>query len=540
MAAKEFKFGQEARDKILTGVNTLADAVKVTLGPRGKTVLIKQAFGSPTVTKDGVTVAKQVELEDPFEDSAAQTLKQVAQKTNDAAGDGTTTATVLAQSIISEGLKLVSAGYNPADLKRGIEYAVNHITDQLEGMSKQVTAEKEIAQVGAISANGDKEVGNMIADAMKKVGNEGVISLEEGQGLDTTVDVVTGYQFDRGWLSQHFITNEKLESVLDDALVLIYDKSINNAQIAINIMEAISQNISGKPLLIIAENVEGDALPTLVINHMRKAFISCCVKAPGFGDRRKEMLEDIATLTGATVISEDTGMKIENFDLNWLGRAKRITTTKGNCTIVEGAGSTEAIQDRVNEIRTAAENAESDWDREKQEERLAKLVGGVAMISVGGATETEMKEKKDRVEDALSATRAAIEEGIVPGGGIALLRAAGALDNIDIPDEYVQGAKLIRKAAEAPLKQIIENMGEDPTIVRIEVLKSDNINFGFNARTEQFEDLLEAGVIDPAKVVRCALQNAASIAGMLLITECLMAEVKQDEPQNPGQGMPMM
>lgn len=539
MTAKEFKFGQEARDKVLAGVNTLANAVRVTLGPRGKTVMIKQSFGMPTVTKDGVTVAKQVTLEDPFEDAAAQTIKQVAQKTNDVAGDGTTTATVLAQSIIQEGLKLVSAGYNPSDLKNGIEFAVDHIVKELENVSKKVTDQKEITQVGTISANGDSEIGNMIADAMDKVGNEGVISLEEGKGINTTLDVVTGYQFDRGWLSQHFTTNEKLESVLENPVVLLFDKNLSNAQVVISILESCHQKMPGRPILIIAEDVGGDALPTLVINHMRKTVQSCCVKAPGFGDRRKEMLEDIATLTGATVVSEDTGLKIENFSTDWLGSAKRAIVKKGNCTIIEGAGTTEDIEMRVEEIRMSAENADNDYDREKQEERLAKLVGGVAMISVGAATESEMKEKKDRVEDALNATKAAVQEGIVAGGGVALFRAALSLDNADVPDGCVEGVKIVRKAVEEPLRRIVLNMCGDPTLVRLRILENDNVNFGFNARTEVFEDLMESGVIDPTKVVRCALQNAASVAGMVLITECMMAEVVKNEQAKP-QGMPVM
>ncbi|KKL16263.1 hypothetical protein LCGC14_2497330, partial [marine sediment metagenome] len=457
MASKEFRFADEARAKMLKGVNILSDAVKVTLGPRGRNVVIQKQWGAPHITKDGVTVAKEVKLEDPFEDMGAQMLKQVAQKTADVAGDGTTTATVLAQAIVTEGTKLVTAEYNPTDLKRGIDFAVEKIVEEIEKNSKTVTSKKEVTQVGTISSNEDAEIGQMIADAMEQVGNEGVISIEEGKKLKSELNVVTGYQFDKGYLSTYFATNEKLECVLEEPLILICEKQVNNVQIVLPLLKACHEQLPDRPLLLIAEDVGGDALPTFVINHQRDSFKSCCVKAPGFGDRRKEMLNDIATLTGATLVSEDVGLKLENFDISWVGQAKRAIITKGNCTIIEGRGDTTAVETRVAEIRSEIDAADGDWDQEKQEERLAKLVGGVAMISVGGATETEMKEKKDRVEDALNATRAAVQEGIVAGGGVAILRAAQVLDSFDIPEDLLNGVKIVRKAAEEPLRRIVLN-----------------------------------------------------------------------------------
>lgn len=542
MAVKEFRFSQDARNKVLAGVNTLANAVRVTLGPRGRNVVIQKPYGAPHVTKDGVTVAKEVFLEDPFEDMGAQMLKQVASKTADVAGDGTTTATVLAQAIVNEGSKLVAAEHNPTDLKRGIDYAVEHVVNELANLSRPVTDKKEIAQVGTVSANEDKHVGEMIANAMEQVGNEGVITLEEGSGLNTEVSVVTGYQFDKGYLSQHFATNEKLECVLQEPLILMCEKGVNNVSVILPVLKACHENFPGRPLMLIAEDVGGDALPTLVVNHLKDSFKSCAVKTPGFGDRRKEMLQDLAILTGATVVSEELGHKLENFDLSWLGTAKKVVTTKTNCTVVEGGGSAEAVENRVTQIRSAIEVADSEWARERQEERLAKLVGGVAVISVGAATEAEMKEKKDRVEDALNATRAAVQEGIVPGGGVALLRAAKVLDALDVPDEFRNGVNIVRKAVEEPMRRIVLNAGGDPTFIRLEILKDDTPGFGYNARTEKFENLVDAGVIDPAKVVRCALQNAASVAGLALTTECMIAtKPEENKPQQPGpQGMPMM
>ncbi len=557
MASKEFKFAEEARSKVLKGVDTLANAVKVTLGPRGRNVVIQKAFGPPHITKDGVTVAREVELEDQFENMGAQMLKQVAQKTADVAGDGTTTATVLAQAIVQEGSKLVTAGYNPTDLKRGIDFAVEKVVEEIGNISRPIASKDEIAQIGTISSNEDKEVGDMIADAMEQVGNEGVISLEEGKALKTELTVVNGYQFDRGYLSTHFATNEKLESVLEEPLILICERAVSNVQIVIPVLKACHEAFPGKPLLVIADDVGGDALPTFVVNHIRDSFKSCCVKAPGFGDRRKEMLNDLAVLTGATVVSEDVGLKLESFGvqatdqngqpfgpptgLQWLGYAKRVITTKNTCTIVEGGGDPEKVESKIAEIRSAIEAATSDWDRDRQEERLAKLAGGVAVIAVGAATEAEMKEKKDRVEDALNATRAAVQEGIVAGGGVAILRAAKILDSIEVPEELRRGVDIVRKATEEPLRRIVLNAGGDPTLVRLKILESEDQNFGYNARTEQFEDLVKSGVIDPAKVVRCALQNAASVAGLVLTTECMIAEKPQENQQQSGpHQMPMM
>lgn len=542
MSAKEFQFSDDARAKMLEGVNTLANAVRVTLGPRGRNVVIEKSYGSPHSTKDGVTVAKAVELDDKFANMGAQLVKQVASKTADVAGDGTTTATVLAQDMINEGAKLVTARHNPTDIKRGMDFAVGHVVDRLKEMSRDVSDTKEIAQVGAISSNGDLEIGNMIADAMEQVGNEGVITLEEGQAINTELRVVNGYRFDKGYLSQYFVTNDKLESVLNDALVLVTAGPINNAtNVLIPMMEKVSAAFPQRPLLIIAESVEGEALPTLVLNHAKGAFKCCPVKAPGFGDRRKEMLGDIATLTGATLISEETGLKLENFQISWLGSAKKVVTTANSCTITEGQGDVNELETRVANIRVAAENALSGYDREKQEERLAKLVGGVAVIAVGAATEAEMKEKKDRVEDALSATRAAVQEGVVPGGGVALLRAADVLDDaLDVPAGYSQGVEIVRNALRAPLSRIVSNAGGDASEVRIRVLENDDINFGYNAQTEEFEDLVASGVIDPTKVVRCALQNAVSVAGLILTTECMIVEKKEDKPTQPGMPGMMM
>lgn len=540
MTAKEFKFSEEARAKVLKGVNTLADAVKVTLGPRGRNVVIQKQFGPPHITKDGVTVAKEVFLKDAFENMGAQMLKQVAQKTADVAGDGTTTATVLAQAIVTEGAKLVAADYNPTDLKRGIDFAVDKVVQEIDRMSKQVTSKKEIAQIGTISSNEDKEIGNMIADAMEQVGNEGVISLEEGKGLKTELTVVNGYQFDRGYLSPHFATNEKLESVLEKPLILLCDQPVSNVAVVMPMLQKCHDKYPGRPLVVIADDIAGDALPTFIVNHLKDSFKSCCIKAPGFGDRRKEMLNDLAILTGATLVSEETGLKLENFDPNWLGTSSRVTTTKSTCTIVRGGGDSDDIKKRVGEIRAAIDGATSDWDKEKQEERLAKLVGGVAVIAVGAATEAEMTEKKDRVEDALNATRAAVQEGIVAGGGVALIRALKVLDSV--PEEFEHGAKIVRKALTAPLSRIVENAGLDASEVRMKILEQEDESFGFNARTEKFEDLVSVGVIDPAKVVRCALQNAASVAGLALTTECMIADIPEDTPQQPGGGpqMPMM
>ena len=541
MVAKEFKFSEEARKKVLAGVNVLSDAVKITLGPRGRNVVIQKRHGPPHVTKDGVTVAREVFLEDQFEDMGAQMVKEVASKTADVAGDGTTTATVLAQSIVTEGSKLVSADHNPSDLKRGIDFAIDHVVEKLAELSKEVTSKDEMTQVGTISSNGDTEIGEMIADVMEQVGNDGIISLEEGKTYLTEFNVVNGYQFDKGYLANQFATNERLESVLDNPVILICEKSITNSNVILPILKKCHDNPStgGRPLLIIAEDVAGDALPTLVVNHLRLAFSSCCVKAPGFGDRRKEMLQDIAVLTGATLVSEDVGLKLENFDTAWLGSARQVISTKDSCTIVRGSGDEEDIQKRIQEIRSAVKSADGDWDAEKQEERLAKMSGGVAVISVGAATDTEMKEKKDRIEDALSATRAAVQEGIVPGGGIALLRAAEYLGDLDISDELKNGVNIVRRALEEPFRRIVVNAGVDASFVKIEVLKKSDWSFGFNARTEKYEDLVAAGVVDPVKVVRCALQNAASVAGLVLTTECLIASKPEDKkPQGPG--APMM
>ena len=539
MAAKELMFNTEARAKLKRGVDALAEAVKVTLGPKGRNVVIDKKFGSPTVTKDGVTVAKEVELSDPIENMGAQMVKEVATKTSDLAGDGTTTATVLAQAIFREGLKNVTAGANPMELKRGIERAVEAVVEHLRTMSVPSAGKKEIAQVGSISANNDKEIGNLIADAMEKVGKDGVITVEEAKGLETTLETVDGMQFDRGYLSPYFVTDpEKMEAVLDDAYILIHDKKISAMKELLPVLEKVAQ--SGRPMLIIAEDVEGEALATLVVNKLRGTLKVVAVKAPGFGDRRKEMLRDIAVLTGGQVISEEVGFKLENATLNDLGRAKRTVVDKDNTTVVDGKGKEGDISGRINEIKAAIDKSTSDYDREKLQERLAKLSGGVAVINVGAATETEMKEKKARVEDALHATRAAVEEGIVPGGGVALLRAQAALEKIRGTEDEKIGVEIVRRALEEPIRMIAQNAGAEGSIVVAKVKESKEKNFGYNAATDTYEDLVRAGVIDPTKVTRTALQNAASIAGLLLTTECVVVEKKEDKPAPaapPGGGM---
>ncbi len=534
MAAKIVKFSEEARAKILSGVKILADAVTVTLGPKGRNVVIEKAFGAPTVTKDGVTVAKEIQLEDKFENMGAQMVKEVASKTSDVAGDGTTTATVLARAIFVEGAKMVAAGHDPMSLKRGIDKAVGIATEELKKMSKATKERREIAQVGTISANNDAAIGEIIADAMEKVGKEGVITVEEAKGLETTLEVVEGMQFDRGYLSPYFVTDpEKMECRLEDAFLLIHEKKISSIKDLLPILEAIAR--TGRPFLIIAEDVEGEALATLVVNKIRGTLQCAAVKAPGFGDRRKAMLEDIAILTGGRLIAEELGIKLENVTLNDLGRARRIVIDKDNTTIVDGAGKKADIEARVKQIRAQIEETTSDYDREKLQERLAKLVGGVAVIRVGAATEVEMKEKKARVEDALHATRAAVEEGIVPGGGVALIRAAAALDRIEAPTEEMVGVQIVRRAMEDPLRWIANNAGWEGSIV-IDKVKSNKGAFGFNAATEQFEDLMKAGIVDPTKVVRTALQNAASVAGLLLTTEAMVAEKPEERkaPAAPG------
>jgi len=532
MAAKEIVYTESARNLILAGVNALADAVKVTLGPKGRNVVIEKSFGSPTVTKDGVTVAKEIELENRFENMGAQMVREVASKTSDVAGDGTTTATVLAQAIYREGSKLVAAGHNPMEIKRGIDKAVESLTETLKKMAKQTKDPKEIAQVGTISANGDKEIGEKLAQAMEKVGKEGVITVEESKTAETVLEVVEGMQFDRGYLSPYFVTDpERMEAVLEDAYLLISEKKISNMKDLLPVLEAIAR--SQKPLLIIAEDIEGEALATLVVNKLRGTLHCAAVKAPGFGDRRKEMLKDIAVLTGGQVIAEELGLKLENVTISDLGRAKRVALDKDNTTIVDGAGDKEKIKGRIAEIRGQIENTTSDYDREKLQERLAKLVGGVAVIKVGAATETEMKEKKARVEDALHATRAAVEEGIVPGGGVALIRAQSSLDSLKLDDEQRFGVSIIRRAIEEPLRQIVQNAGLEGSIV-VNKVKEGKDDFGYNAATDQYGNLLSQGVIDPVKVVRTALQNAASVASLMLTTECLVAERPKDEKAAAG------
>jgi chaperonin GroEL len=538
MAAKELLFSLDARARLKNGLDALADAVKITLGPKGRNVVLDKKFGSPTITKDGVTVAKEIELSDPIENMGAQILKEVATKTSDLAGDGTTTATVLAQAIYREGLKNVTAGANPMELKRGIEKAVEAVVENLKELSVPSAGKKEIAQVGAISANNDKEIGNLIAEAMEKVGKDGVITVEEAKGIETTLETVDGTQFDRGYLSPYFVTDpEKMQTVLEDSYLLIHDKKISSMKELLPVLEQTVQ--SGKPLLIIAEDVEGEALATLVVNKLRGTLKVVAVKAPGFGDRRKEMLRDIAVLTGGQVISEEVGLRLENVALNHLGRAKRILVDKDDTTIIDGRGKPDDIKGRINEIRVAIEKTTSDYDREKLQERLAKLSGGVAIINVGAATETELKEKKARVEDALHATRAAVEEGIVPGGGIALLRAQTALEKIRGTDDEKTGVAIVRRALEEPIRIIAQNAGAEASIVVAKVRASKERNFGYNAATDTYEDLVKAGVIDPTKVTRTALQNAASIAGLLLTTECVVAESKGENgaPAAPGGGM---
>jgi chaperonin GroEL len=537
MAAKELLFNTDARARLKKGVDALAEAVKVTLGPKGRNVVIDKKFGSPTVTKDGVTVAKEVELTDPIENMGAQMVKEVATKTSDLAGDGTTTATVLAQAIFREGLKNVTAGANPMELKRGIDKAVEAIVEELKSISVPTAGKKEIAQVGTISANNDKEIGNLIAEAMEKVGKDGVITVEEAKGLETTLETVDGMQFDRGYLSPYFVTDpDKMEAVLDDPYILIHDKKISAMKELLPVLEKVAQ--SGRPMLIIAEDVEGEALATLVVNKLRGTLRVAAVKAPGFGDRRKEMLRDIAVLTGGNVISEEVGFKLENATLNDLGRAKRVTVDKDNTTVVDGRGKDGDIQGRIGEIRAAIEKSTSDYDREKLQERLAKLSGGVAVINVGAATETEMKEKKARVEDALHATRAAVEEGIVPGGGVALIRAQRVLDKVKGTSDEKIGIDIIRRAVEEPIRAIATNAGVEGSIVLAKVKESEK-SFGYNAASDEYEDLVKAGVIDPTKVTRTALQNAASIAGLLLTTECVVVEKKEEKPAAPA-GAPGM
>jgi chaperonin GroEL len=539
MSAKELQFSTDARARLKRGVDALADAVKITLGPKGRNVVIDKKFGSPTITKDGVTVAKEIELSDPVENMGAQMVKEVATKTSDLAGDGTTTATVLAQAIFREGLKNVTAGANPMELKRGIEKAVEAVVEDLRKLSVPSAGKKEIAQVGTISANNDKEIGNLIAEAMEKVGKDGVITVEEAKGLETTLETVDGTQFDRGYLSPYFVTDpEKMETVIEDAYLLIHDKKISSMKELLPILEKVAQG--GKPMLIIAEDVDGEALATLVVNKLRGTLKVAAVKAPGFGDRRKEMLRDVAVLTGGQVISEEVGFKLENVALTDLGRAKRIVVDKDNTTIVDGRGKPDDIQGRINEIKAAIEKSTSDYDREKLQERLAKLAGGVAIINVGAATETELKEKKARVEDALHATRAAVEEGVVPGGGVALIRAQSALDRIRGTEDEKTGVDIVRRALEEPIRLIAQNAGAEGSIVVAKVRESKDRNFGYNAATDTYEDLVKAGVIDPTKVTRTALQNAASIAGLLLTTECVVAEKPEAKPAfagAPGGGM---
>ncbi|HHJ38574.1 MAG: molecular chaperone GroEL [Methylothermaceae bacteria B42] len=537
MAAKEIKFSDDARHKMAHGVNVLAKAVKVTLGPKGRNVVLEKSFGAPTVTKDGVSVAKEVELKDKFENMGAQMVKEVASQTSDAAGDGTTTATVLAQAILNEGLKAVAAGMNPMDLKRGIDKAVIAAVDELKNLSVPCMDSKAIAQVGAISANNDAEIGNIISEAMDKVGKEGVITVEEGSGLENELDVVEGMQFDRGYLSPYFITNQENMSVeMENPLILIHDKKVSNIRDLLPVLEAVAK--AGRPLLIIAEDVEGEALATLVVNNMRGILKACAVKAPGFGDRRKAMLEDIAVLTGATVISEELGMSLEKATLEDLGTAKRVVITKDDTTIIDGAGSKENIEARIKQIRAQIEEATSDYDREKLQERLAKLAGGVAVIKVGAATEVEMKEKKARVEDALHATRAAVEEGIVPGGGVALVRVLQKLDVKGANHDQDVGVNIALKAMEAPLRQIVENAGEEGSVVLNKVAEGTG-NFGYNAATGEFGDMIEMGILDPTKVTRTALQNASSVAGLMITTEAMVAEEPKEEegPAMPGGGM---
>jgi chaperonin GroEL len=539
MAAKEVKFGQDARERMLHGVDILANAVKVTLGPKGRNVVLEKSFGAPRITKDGVTVAKEIELEDKFENMGAQMVREVASKTSDTAGDGTTTATVLAQAIVKEGAKSVAAGANPMDLKRGIDLAVSAVLAELSAKAKKVTSSEEIAQVGTISANGDQEIGGMIAKAMQKVGNDGVITVEEAKALETELDVVEGMQFDRGYISPYFITDaDKMRVELESPYILINEKKLSNLQTILPLLEAVVQ--SGKPLLVIAEDVEGEALATLVVNKLRGGLKVAAVKAPGFGDRRKAMLQDIAVLTGGQVISEDLGIKLENVTLDMLGRAKKVVITKDDTTIVDGAGKKADIEARVAQIKQQIEDTTSDYDREKLQERLAKLSGGVAVIKVGGATEMEVRERKDRVDDALNATRAAVEEGILPGGGVALIRSQKVLDKINTAnDDQKVGVNIVRRALQSPARQIAENAGEDGAVVVGKIVDKDDYSFGYNAATGEYGNLVKQGVIDPAKVVRTALQDAASVAGLLITTEAMVAEKPKKQgsaPAMPGGG----
>ncbi|MEZ5790869.1 MAG: chaperonin GroEL [Nitratireductor sp.] len=539
MAAKEVKFGLDARDRMLRGVDILANAVKVTLGPKGRNVVIEKSFGAPRITKDGVTVAKEIELEDKFENMGAQMLREVASKTNDIAGDGTTTATVLAQAVVREGAKAVAAGMNPMDLKRGIDLAVDEVVKDLVKKAKKIKTSEEVAQVGTISANGEKEIGEMIAHAMQKVGNEGVITVEEAKTAETELEVVEGMQFDRGYLSPYFVTNpEKMVADLEDPYILLHEKKLSNLQAMLPVLEAVVQ--SGKPLLIIAEDVEGEALATLVVNKLRGGLKIAAVKAPGFGDRRKAMLEDIAILTGGQVISEDLGIKLENVNLSMLGKAKRVSISKENTTIVDGAGKKKEIEGRVGQIKGQIEETTSDYDREKLQERLAKLAGGVAVIRVGGSTEVEVKERKDRVDDALNATRAAVEEGIVPGGGTALARSSINITVKGVNDDQEAGINIVRRALQAPLRQIAQNAGAEASIVAGKVLENKLASYGYNAQTGEYGDMITMGIVDPVKVVRTALQDAASVAGLLVTTEAMVAELPKKEsgaPAMPGGGM---
>ncbi|MEM9098976.1 MAG: chaperonin GroEL [Pseudomonadota bacterium] len=540
MAAKDVKFDTDARDKMLKGVNTLADAVKVTLGPKGRNVVLDKSFGAPRITKDGVTVAKEIELENKFENMGAQMVREVASRTNDEAGDGTTTATVLAQAIVKEGMKSVAAGMNPMDLKRGVDSAVAKVIEGIQGMSRPVADSDEVAKVGTISANGEAEIGTQIADAMQKVGNEGVITVEENKGLETETEVVEGMQFDRGYLSPYFITNpDKMITELEDCLILLHEKKLSSLQPMVPLLETVIQ--SGKPLLIIAEDVEGEALATLVVNKLRGGLKIAAVKAPGFGDRRKAMLQDLAILTGGQVISEDLGMKLESVTIDMLGTAKRISITKDETTVVDGAGEKAEIEARVAQIRQQIDETSSDYDREKLQERLAKLAGGVAVIRVGGSTEVEVKERKDRVDDALNATRAAVQEGVVPGGGVALVHAGKALAEMTGENsDQDAGIAIVRRAIQSPLRQIAENAGVDGAVVAGKVGENDDTNFGFNAQTEEYGNLMDMGVIDPAKVVRTALEDAASVAGLLITTEAMVADKPEPKGAAPAGGMPDM
>ncbi|CUX43914.1 chaperonin GroEL [Rhizobium oryzihabitans] len=539
MAAKEVKFGRTAREKMLKGVDILADAVKVTLGPKGRNVVIDKSFGAPRITKDGVSVAKEIELEDKFENMGAQLVREVASKTNDIAGDGTTTATVLAQAIVREGAKAVAAGMNPMDLKRGIDLAVAEVVKDLQAKAKKINTSEEVAQVGTISANGERQIGLDIAEAMQRVGNEGVITVEEAKTAETELEVVEGMQFDRGYLSPYFVTNpEKMVADLEDAYILLHEKKLSNLQAMLPVLEAVVQ--TGKPLVIIAEDVEGEALATLVVNKLRGGLKIAAVKAPGFGDRRKAMLEDIAILTGGTVISEDLGIKLESVTLDMLGKSKKVSISKENTTIVDGAGQKSDIEGRVAQIKAQIEETTSDYDREKLQERLAKLAGGVAVIRVGGSTEVEVKEKKDRIDDALNATRAAVQEGIVPGGGVALLRSSTKITAKGANDDQEAGINIVRKALQALVRQIAENAGDEASIVVGKILEKNEDNYGYNAQTGEYGDLIQLGIVDPVKVVRTALQNAASVASLLITTEAMIAELPKKEsamPQMPGGGM---